>query len=149
MKEARGNLWTFPADAYVITTNGFVKKNGAAVMGRGCAKEALDKFPGIAQVLGKRIQEHGNHISLIWQHPFVISFPVKHNWWEKADIDLIKRSAEELVELVGYADKNSQYYPFQQVVLPRPGCGNGQLNWEDVKPVIEPILDDRYTVITF
>lgn len=38
--EVVGNMWAIPADAYCITTNGFVKKNGEAVMGAGCAKEA-------------------------------------------------------------------------------------------------------------
>jgi hypothetical protein len=32
------------------------------------------------------------------------------------------------------------------VLLPRPGCGNGHRTWDEVCPVIEPILDDRFTV---
>lgn len=35
MIEVKGNLWTYPAEVRVITTNGFVKKNGEAVMGIG------------------------------------------------------------------------------------------------------------------
>jgi len=35
------------------------------------------------------------------------------------------------------------------VVLPRPGCGNGQLDWSDVHPVIAPILPDSVHVITY
>ncbi len=34
-----------------------------------------------------------------------------------------------------------------KVYLVRPGCGNGQLKWEDVKPLIAPILDDRFIVV--
>jgi len=37
MKELRGNLFHTPCDVICITTNGFVKRNGEAVMGRGCA----------------------------------------------------------------------------------------------------------------
>ena len=40
MREVVGNLWTYPADIRVITTNGTVKNDGTCVMGRGCAAEA-------------------------------------------------------------------------------------------------------------
>jgi len=45
LREDKINLWEYPADARVITTNGFVKNNGEAVMGRGCAREAARKYP--------------------------------------------------------------------------------------------------------
>ena len=140
MKEATGNLWDYPAQVRAITTNGFVKNNGECVMGRGCAKEARDKFPGLAIYLGQMIKAHGNRCFNLGNG--LVSFPVKHNWWEKADPDLIVQSAHQLVTM---ADK----FGWKSVVIPRPGCGNGQLNWDDVKKVIEPILDDRFTIITF
>lgn len=139
MIEDRGNLWTYPANLVVITTNGFVKNNGAAVMGRGCALEATKKFPGIEFELGKLLSERGNHVHLL--RPSLATFPVKHNWWEVADMDLIAQSAHELVEI----SKN-----YSRVVIPRPGCGNGKLDWKDVKPVIAPILvGEKFIVITF
>lgn len=141
MIEARGNLWTHPADLRVITTNGFVKNNGAAVMGRGCALEATQRHPGIENVLGARLRASGNHVHLLG--PGLASMPVKHHWRQDADPTLIVRSATELVAL---ADKHSNY---QRIVLPRPGCGNGRLRWNDIRPLLEGILDDRFTVITF
>jgi len=36
----------------------------------------------------------------------------------------------------------------KKVYLPRPGCGYGYLDWEIVKKELEPILDDRFIVIT-
>jgi len=30
----------------------------------------------------------------------LITFPVKHNWWEAADLDLIDRSARELLRII-------------------------------------------------
>lgn len=146
MKEVTGNLWTYPADVRVITTNGFVKKNGEAVMGRGCALEAAKKYPSLPKVLGDHIKSNGNHVSWLYgcdRGELLWSFPVKHNWYEKADLTLIERSAREL-----YNEFNAKK-SVKVVVLPRPGCGNGQLNWNDVRPILEPILDDRFHVITF
>lgn len=152
MKEARGNLWTFKADIRVITTNGAVRKDGECVMGRGCAFEAKSRYPGVAKMLGALIREHGNHVHLIFRgNPLtfqtpLVSFPVKHHWAEMADPKLIERSAHELVAL---ADDQAWIDGWQHIVLPRPGCGNGSLRWDDVKPILDPILDERFTVITF
>lgn len=140
MFETRGNLWTTDADVRVITTNGYVKKDGSCVMGRGCALEAKSRFPGIEYRLGTLIAEHGNHAFILSGN--LVTMPVKHNWWEEADPGLIVRSAKELVV---YADQNG----WNRVLLPRPGCGNGKLSWADVKPLLDPIFDNRFCVITF
>lgn len=151
MKEDTGDLWDYPADAVVITTNGYVRKDGKCVMGRGCAKEADRKYD-MADDLGWLISLRGNHVySFDMAYPgekpnIVLTFPVKHNWWEKADPQLIERSAQELVE---WADTWGKDIGIETYVVPRPGCGNGGLDWEDVKPILEPILDDRFTVITY
>src|SRR4051812_4896643 len=140
MLEVEGDLWTY-SDFSIrcITTNGFVKKNGEAVMGRGCAKEAAVKLPGLPAWLGRNIQAYGNHFDAVTiplkdqgRNYWILGFfPVKHHWREKADLDLIKRSAEELVEC-------SDEHNWSKVLLPRPGCGNGQLEWATVKELIAP-----------
>lgn len=153
MIEQEGNLWGFrhEADALVITTNGTVRKDGCAVMGRGVALQAKSRYPGVDESLGRKIKHHGNVVQIVTRKRalyhdrrgrrfFIVAFPVKHSWWEKADIDLIKESAHQLVAL-------ATEQRWDTVVLPRPGCGNGQLDWDDVWPVLEDILDDRFTVV--
>lgn len=142
MIEVVGNLWTFPASVRVITTNGFVRNDGRAVMGRGCALEATKRFPKLPRELGDALHEDGNHVH--WFPDYnLVTFPVKHNWWEEADLALIEQSAEELYEL--YNDITGG-----DIVLPSPGCGNGRLSWEKVREVIAPILvGDHYKVIDF
>ena len=146
MKEAKGNLWyRAEADVIVITTNGNIKKNGCCVMGRGCALEARKLVSGIDRKLGEYLKEYGNRCFRLGNLSFgaeVWSMPVKHNWWEKADIELIKTSASQLMEM---ADK----FEMKNIYLPRPGCGNGGLKWEDVQPILDKCLDDRFTCITF
>lgn len=139
MLEQQINLWDVKDGIICITTNGTVKKNGDAVMGRGCAKEAAIKHPFILRSLGNHIKSSGNHVAL--HSSIIITFPVKHNWWERADIELIKRSCKELVDLM---QENS----INKVYLPRPGTGSGKLNWEkDVKPFIKNLLPDSVIVI--
>lgn len=148
MIEVTGDLWTYPADVRVITTNGFVKKNGEAVMGAGCAKEATKLYAGIATLLGKLLKDKGNHVHILRYGDFfpkdvLVSFPVKHNWFENADLELIERSAQELVALAG------NYAHTTVFVIPRPGCGNGKRDWEtEVRPILEKYFDDRFHVIT-
>ena|SRR3990167_4849700 len=143
MREVTGNLWTYPnTDVRVITTNGTVKRNGECVMGRGCALEAKQRFPGIAASLGLSVRCKGNIVSILSEDPLIVSFPVKHEWMEQADIQLIKVSARTLA---AFADLHG----WKTIVMPRPGCGNGHLRWADVRPVLAPILDDRFHVITF
>jgi hypothetical protein len=145
--EQRGNLWWLaePGDALVITTNGFVARDGHAVMGRGIAYEATQRDPTVSFVLGEKIRTGGNHVHII--HPQRqssdfdwVSMPVKHHWRDMADPNLIVRSALELAALAPR---------WNRIWMPRPGCGNGHLDWADVKPLIEPILDDRFIAVTY
>ena len=75
------------------------------------------------------------------------TFAVQNDWRDKSDINLIENSAEQLKQ---HFDKYCSTHKNKPIVmLPRPGCSNGQLDWKDVKKVIEPILtDDRFILIT-
>jgi len=153
MLEEQVDLWDLTRYdvALCITTNGFVKKNGENVMGRGCALELKQRCPDFPKVFGNMINLVGNRL-VVWEseevpalnklgYKHLITFPVKHNWWENADVELIKKSAIDLMALIDVSD-------ITKVYLPRPGCGCGGLNWEkDVRPVLQPILDDRIIVV--
>lgn len=147
--EAIGDLWELArdADAVVITTNGYVNKKGEAVMGRGCALEAKQRHPWLPERLALALQARGNHVHRFSISPeqgmkmSLVTFPVKSMWYDRASLPLISRSKRELVELAD-AEK------WLKVVMPRPGCGNGGLDWEDVRPLMAN-LDDRFIVTTY
>jgi len=143
MLELRTDLWATPCDARCITTNGYVKRDGRCVMGRGTAAQALTKYPGIALELGRRISAGGNRVYNLgeYDHAWLFAYPVKHNWWERADIRLIRHSAVQLVDMAGTMR-------LRKILLPRPGCSNGKLEWDDVRPEIALILDDRFVVVS-
>ena len=141
MIEIKGNLWDYINSAIIcITTNGYVKKNGECVMGKGCALECKQRFPDIPFKLGNLIKTYGNKVFYLDNH--IVSFPVKHNWFEKADLILIEKSCKELVELINLNEN------VKKVILPRPGVGNGKLSYSDVKPILEKYLDDRFYIIS-
>lgn len=142
MRIAKVDLWGPGWDLRCITTNGTINKAGRCVMGRGTAQQASSKYKGLALEIGDRIKRCGNVVQLFSNidHTDLATFPVKHNWWETADLDLIKRSAEQLEYLIND-------WGYIRVALPMPGCGNGGLIWEAVAPVIG-FLDDRVTIVT-
>lgn len=138
MIEKYGNLWDFhKMDKWiVITTNGTIKGNGQAVMGRGIALQCAQMYPEFPKMLGDWLRQGGNHVrAFVGYH--IITFPVKHDWWEKADIKLIEQSCMELLDISA-----------SPIYMPRPGCGNGQLAWAKVKPILEKHLYfDSYIVV--
>ena len=137
MIEQQGNMffeYLDPGVVYVITTNGYVRNDGAAVMGRGTAKVAATLNPSLPRILGDLLLAYGNR-------PYVlpgnfVTLPVKHNWDEKADVDLINESLKGLGYLYSLYD-----WTTRQMYLPRPGCGNGQLSWHQVEPLVKEWFD--------
>lgn len=145
MIEQTIDLWTAgaDADAVVITTNGTITGRGLGVMGRGCALEATQRWPRLQRRLGFYLKTYGNNVGILMPPPpmTLVVFPVKHAWMEKADLVLIDRSVKQLVDL-------TTRLRWDHVVLPRPGCGNGGLTWEAVRPVLVDQLDDRFLVVS-
>ena len=169
MREAKGNMLLMNCDALVITTNGFVKANGEAVMGRGIAKQISDGLPGIKYILGNKLNTFANTPHVLMRHRDIdlVSFPVKPRtvindgtnivahamkqysigdrvpgFYAKAEPELIIQSAKFLALLI-------KQYEWETVLVPRFGCGAGELNWEDIKPLVSDILDDRFIACTF
>jgi hypothetical protein len=122
-----------------ITTNGTVNKVGRAVMMRGCARQAREHFPELMKTLGSLISQHGNHVFDLGHQ--IVSFPVETDPYQVPETGLIEQSCRELVELADYKG-------WQKVVVPRPGCGGGGLEWLEVKTILERYFDERFHVIT-
>jgi hypothetical protein len=143
MKEHKGNLWDVVADAFVITTNLSVRHDGAAVMGRGCALEAKMKWPGIEFMLGSNINAGKLlHVLDTPEYPLII-MPVKYRWRDRANLRLIEASAHQLIGL-------TEALGYKVVAMPRPGCGNGGLDWNEVRQLLLSVgLDDRFIVCDY
>lgn len=157
-----------PFDAVCVTTNKVVKNNGELVMGAGIAKLAKLAYPSLPRVWGERIKKIPENINIICSNVdyyldnkdickktfaritnlkplYLLSFCTKNDWKDKSSLTLIKKSMEELYTLIYQMGWNN-------TLLPKPGCFNGQLSWEsEVLPAIEPHLidlGDRITIIS-
>ena len=138
---------TNEVDAICCTTNMVVKQNGELVMGAGIAKEFANRYPTLPKIFGDWIKQESSRTSartyLVTEfQPQCIYFPTKIHWKNPSKLWLIEKSLKELVMI-------TDYNKFNIVVLPRPGCSNGGLDWESqVKPLCEQYLDDRFIVIS-
>jgi len=141
MKVIKGNIWDYPGKDHgiVIPTNGYIKRDGSCIMGKGLSLQAKERIPGIEFRLGRLIRERGNNVFYLGKG--LLSFPVKDQWWEKAKLSLIMKSAIQLKELV------DTFVPTKKIVLPKVGCGNGGLNWIKVEPILDDYLDDRFIIV--
>jgi hypothetical protein len=135
MIEIKGNIWDRPG-VIIIPTNGHVSGNGKAVMGRGLALQAARRYPLLAKEFGDRLTYFGKSIHFFPKYN-LMTFPVKHHWNEKADFALIKDSIKALRFMIS----NMETYN-----MPRVGCGNGGLKWEDVKPLLIDLPNNVFVV---
>lgn len=167
MKERKADLFETifedNVDAICITTNGQYTTDGRAAMGGGCAGVCAKLWPETALRLGKCLKNFGTNIpfvigaldkdgkylepnmKMIKERKFktlIFSFPTIDNLMDGAKLQIIERSAQELKALV-------ERFDLRGVVIGRPGAGIGGLRWVDVKTLIEPILDDRFTIVSF
>lgn len=143
MKEVKGDIWDCHDRGHwiVITTNSVVNSS-RAVMGKGIALEAKERFSELPILLGEKLTRWGNHVYLFRPPIRLITFPTKEDWRLNSLPTLIAQSAFELMMMW----KGSIRQP--TIYMPRPGCGNGGLDWKDVKPILERYLDDRFVVVT-
>ena len=141
---ASGDLLEQRVDAIVNTVNTI------GVMGKGIALQFKRRWPANAKayetackrgdvVPGKMfLFDNGGLVD----PKFIINFPTKRHWRQPSRIKDIETG---LVDLLAVVKRHS----IRSIAIPPLGCGNGGLNWEDVRPRIEaafaglPELDVR------
>jgi O-acetyl-ADP-ribose deacetylase (regulator of RNase III) len=132
IRNATGNLLQAEAEALVNTVNcdGF--------MGKGIALQFKQAWPDNFDAYAKacRAKEVRPGQMFIWKtgrmvNPrYIINFPTKRHWREKSLIEDIRSGLRELVADVRRLGIGS-------IAMPPLGCGNGGLDWRDVRPLIE------------
>jgi O-acetyl-ADP-ribose deacetylase (regulator of RNase III)/uncharacterized protein YwgA len=108
--------------------------NCVGVMGKGIALEFKNRFPDMHEDYLERCKRGEVKPGLPYLYrtllpPHIINFPTKDHWKSVSKISDIERGLEYL--LAHYRE-----WGVQSLAIPPLGCGNGQLEWRSVGPLI-------------
>jgi hypothetical protein len=121
----------------IVTTNSSFDKSGKLVMGKGAALELKRKYPAgvdIFSMLALKKMDAEGYYGLILDGNVGI-FQVKNSFALPAKLDLIKRSTYELIK---YAKSHLNW----TFAMNFPGIGAGELNIDDVMPIVSKLPDN-------
>lgn len=145
MKREYGDMWSIfdLTDYFIITTNSYIRQDGAVVMGRGIAKQMKDKYPEVPFQFAKQIKHLGTYglIFHLGDDTHLGAFQVKHHYADPATVSLIHHSAVQL-------DHFAEEYPHKRFDMNFPGIGNGRLPIDEVIQSIN-FMPDNVHVWTF
>lgn len=137
IRYTRGNMLDASAEALVNTVN------EVGVMGKGIARMFREAFPESArayQDASARGEVRVGHVFVTQNHALVgprwiLHFPTKKHWRHPARLEWIREGLEDLVRVV-------RANGIRSLALPPLGCGNGGLEWTQVRREIETALAD-------
>jgi O-acetyl-ADP-ribose deacetylase (regulator of RNase III) len=135
IKFLQGNLLDAPTEAVVNAVN------TVGVMGKGIALMFKEAFPDnfrAYEAACKRKEIRVGHMfvteNLAFEGPrWLINFPSKKHWRQPSKLEWIVDGLGDLRRVVEEKGIHS-------IALPPLGCGNGGLDWSDVRPEIERAL---------
>lgn len=140
----KGNLLESDAEALVNTVN------TVGVMGKGIALQFKNQFPENFKIYAKACKNNEFQIgqllinresSLLYGDKLVINFPTKTDWRKPSELSYIEKGMIQLVEEIKKRNIKS-------IAIPPLGAGQGGLDWEKVRRMMEYYLKDVDAVIT-
>ena len=139
----KGDIMTSAADALVNTVN------TVGVMGKGIALQFKEEFPANYSIYktacstgeltpGKLLITR--ELNKAGEEKIIVNFPTKLHWRNPSRYEYIKDGLAELAKAI-------QKHKIKSIAIPPLGCGNGGLNWEIVKKMIQEALEDSNATI--
>jgi O-acetyl-ADP-ribose deacetylase (regulator of RNase III) len=127
----KGDIFKSPAQVLTNTVN------CVGAMGKGVALEFKNRYPKMFFDYKDRC-DHNNvkpGIPYLWEdeRSQILNFPTKRHWREDSQL-------QDIIDGLKYLAENYQNMSIQSLAMPALGCGNGGLNWTDVKPQIDKYL---------
>jgi O-acetyl-ADP-ribose deacetylase (regulator of RNase III) len=127
----RTDLFSSPAQTLVNTVNTI------GVMGKGVAKTFKERYPELFREYREYCDRGELQIGtlMLWrgQDKWVLNFPTKTTWRQPSKIDYIEAGLRRFVETY-------EELGITSISFPPLGCGNGNLDWGEVKPLMERYL---------
>lgn len=131
-----GDIWDIqakhPGSWVCVPTNLQVKSNGHAVMGKGLAKQADDRYPTLAAAYGRHLRRSSdaNRTKPLYVlSPKMIMFPTKNDWRDRSQLNLIVQSYKDVYE---HMNGTHLLQITTNVYCPLVGTGEGGLTWKEV-----------------
>lgn len=131
IKFQKGNLFEADTEAIVNTVN------LVGVMGKGIALQFKKKFPENFVAYKNAIDQDVIGIGRLFvtqpTHLFfkyIINFPTKIHWRNRSQYEYVEKGMRDLIQII--IDKG-----IKSIAIPPLGAGNGKLDWELVRPIIE------------
>lgn len=125
------NLFDSPAQVLVNTVN------TEGVMGKGIALQFRKTFPKMFEEYQALCEKGQIEIGKLWvyksPHKWVLNFPTKKSWRQPSKLEYIDAGLQKFVS--EFSDLK-----MQSIAFPALGCGNGELSWSEVKPLMESHL---------
>lgn len=137
IKFLQGNLLDAPAQALVNTVN------TVGVMGKGIALMFKEAFPGNFRAYEEAVKRQEVQVGSMFVTEnrtlggpqWLINFPTKKHWRHPSKLEWIREGLQDLRHVI-------EEKGIQSIALPPLGCGNGGLDWNEVRPEIEQSLGD-------
>jgi O-acetyl-ADP-ribose deacetylase (regulator of RNase III) len=127
----RTSILTSQAQTVVNTVN------TVGVMGKGLASAFKARYPDMFKAYRELCKEKHLDIGQLWlwkgQNQWVLSFPTKRHWRNPSKLTYIEAGLKKFI--AQYEQRG-----IREIAFPRLGCGNGGLNWDDVRPLMERYL---------
>lgn len=138
IRTKKGDMFAEPVEALVNTVN------CVGVMGKGVALEFKHRWPENFKAYKSLCDAKGLKPGQMFvfdtkelfpsEGPrYLINFPTKAHWRSKSKMEYIENGLDALVAAI-------RDYQITSIAIPPLGCGNGGLDWSDVRPVIESKL---------
>jgi len=122
------DLFTSPAQTLVNTVN------LVGVMGKGIALQFKQVYPEMFRSYQTACNTGAISVGRPWLYKtsrkWILNFPTKRHWRQRSQLADIDLGLQAFVRT--YADEG-----ISSIAFPALGCGNGELSWSEVRPLLE------------